>query len=96
MSWSDDINVPCFRRLVHHQVWVSQFQPLSRWTMILGWGLSLESLMPADAECSSRAMLLQLLVLPVGHKRPWVISFPIEMMVGWIPSSAKLFETSSV
>lgn len=63
------------------------YHPLSRWIMILGLGFSLESLIPADAECSKRAMLYHEEVPPVGQSRPLVISLPMEIMVGCTPLS---------
>jgi hypothetical protein len=36
--------------------------------MIFGFGFSLESLMPAEAEWRSRAIFPQLFVLPVGQR----------------------------
>lgn len=64
--------------------------------MMLGWGDRLLSLIPAEAECSSLATLLKLLVEPVGTRRPDRISLPIEMIVGEIPASANLLDASSV
>lgn len=48
---------PWLRRELYHHFCVSQFQPLSRWIMILGLVESLESLTPEEAEWRIRAML---------------------------------------
>jgi hypothetical protein len=64
--------------------------------MIFGFGLSDESLMPADAECSKRATLENDEVDPSGKRSPLVISFPIDMIERGTELLAKVLETASV
>lgn len=81
---------------MYHHFCVSQFQPLSRWIIILGTGERFESLMPADAECRSLAMLENDEVVPSGQRSPAVISLPIDIMDKGREADAKLLEVASV
>lgn len=96
MSKSELSNGPSPSTVVYQDFCVDQFQPLSRWIMIFGLGLRLESLIPAEAECKRVAMLWYDEVEPSFQSRPAVISLPILMIDGLIPAAAKELETSNV
>jgi hypothetical protein len=96
MSKSVDTRVPAARTELYHHFCVSQFQPLSKWIMILGFGERFESLMPADAEWSRRAIFAKEEVFPRGQRSPAVISLPMEIMERGREALAKELEVARV
>ena len=75
---------------------MGQSQPSSRWIMILGSGVRVESLIPKESECKRLVTLEEDVVIPRGHRRPFVISLLIEIIVGLIEMVATVFETERV